>query len=131
MLDGSAHILRATQSVCVTDGAGRRVLSKSLPNNAGVFQGSTLGPLLFCVFSNELSLHAPDACIVQYADDIQVLVRGRKAALDSTVARLEVTLEALSDWLTANEWPEGQRGENPADGYWKLPEPAWSARYSS
>jgi len=86
-----------TQSVCISNGKGHRVLSKSLPNNVGVFQGSALGPMLFTVFANDLSLHAPDACIVQYADDTQVLVSGRKSALGSTVARLEVTLDALSE----------------------------------
>ena len=91
-----------TQSVCTTNSRGRRVLSKPLPNNVGVFQGSALGPLLFTVFANDLSLHAPDARIIQYADDTQVLVSGRKSELDSTVARLEVTLDALSDWFAAN-----------------------------
>ena len=78
------------------------MMSKPLPNTVGVFQGSALGPLLFTVFANDLSLHAPDACIVQYADDTQVLVSGRKSALDTTVARLEVTLDALSNWFAAN-----------------------------
>ena len=91
-----------TQSVCITNSMGRRVTSKSLPNDVGVFQGSALGPLLFTVFANDLSLHAPDAYIAQYADDTQVLVSGPKSALASTVARLEVTLAAMSDWFAAN-----------------------------
>ena len=77
-------------------------MSKPLPNNVGVFQGSALGPLLFTVFANDMSLHAPDARIIQYADDTQVLVSGRKSAIDSTVARLESTLYALSTWFAAN-----------------------------
>ena len=81
---------------------GRRVTSKSLPNDVGVFQGSALGPLLFTVFANDLSLHAPDAYIAQNADDTQVLVSGPKSALASTVAPLEVTLAAMSDWFAAN-----------------------------
>ena len=101
-LDGSARILRVTRSVCISNGKGQRALAKSLPNNVGVFQGSALGPLLFTVFANDLSLHAPEACIVQYADDTQVLVSGRKSDLGSTVIRLEVTLDALSDWFAAN-----------------------------
>ena len=92
-----------TQSVCVIDGEGRRVFSKSLPNNVGVFQGSALGPLLFSVYANDLSLHAPDARIVQqYADDAHVLISGRKSELEATVARLSVILSCLSDWFTAS-----------------------------
>ena len=47
-----------------------------LPNTMGVFQGSALGPLLFTIFSNDLSLYAGDATVFQYADDTQVLVSG-------------------------------------------------------
>ena len=42
------------------------------------------------------------ACIVQYADDTQVLVSGRKTDLRPTIARLEITLDALSAWFSAN-----------------------------
>ncbi|KAF0303911.1 hypothetical protein FJT64_024168 [Amphibalanus amphitrite] len=37
-----------------------------------VQSGSALGPLLFTVFANDLSLHAADARVLQYADDTQV-----------------------------------------------------------
>ena len=40
--------------------------------------------------------------IVKLGFDAKVLVSGRKSALDSTVARLEITLDALSDWFVAN-----------------------------
>ena len=39
---------------------------------------------------------------MQYADDTQVLVSGRKRDLRSTIARLEITLDALSAWFSAN-----------------------------
>ena len=47
----------------------------------GVFQGSALGPLLFSVFANDLSLYADGATVVQYADDTQVMVTGKKSGL--------------------------------------------------
>ena len=48
-----------------------RVLSRPLSNTMGVFQGSVLGPLLFTIFSCNLSLYAGDAEVFQYADDTQ------------------------------------------------------------
>ena len=42
----------------------------------GVFQGSSVGPLLFCVFANGLSLFAEGAVVVPYTDDTQILVSG-------------------------------------------------------
>ena len=51
----------------------------------GVFQGSALGPLLFTIFANDLSLHAPDAHVTQYADDTQVLISDVKRNLPNLI----------------------------------------------
>jgi len=67
-----------TQSVCAVDGRGNRLLSTPLPNPIGVFQGSSLGPLLFQIFANDLSLFAGMAHVVQYADDTQLTFSGKK-----------------------------------------------------
>ena len=74
----SSYLTGHTQSVCTADGRGNRHLSRSLPNPIGVFQGSSLGPLLFQIFANEHSQIAPHAHVVQYADDAQILVSGKK-----------------------------------------------------
>ena len=57
----------------------------------GVFQGSVLGPLLFTLFSNDLSLHSEGALVFQYADDIQVLVSGPKDDLGGLISRMEAS----------------------------------------
>ena len=95
----TAYLRGHTQSVSVNDGSGRRVLSRPLANDMGVFQGSALGPLLFTIFSNNLSLYAGDAAVLQYADDTQVLVSGPAGDLRALISRMEVALASLSEWF--------------------------------
>ena len=84
------------------DGSRRKVLSRPLPNTMGVFQGSALGPLLFTVFSNDLSLYSGDAVAFQYADDTQVLVSGPRNDLGGLIARMEASLASLNAWFCAH-----------------------------
>ena len=98
----SAYLRNHTQSVSFTDALGNHKISDPLPNNIGVFQGSALGPLLYCVFANDISLFAEDAVVVQYADDTQILVTGKKADLKNIIHRMERALSSLDIWFRAN-----------------------------
>ena len=80
----------------LTDALGNTKISTSLPNSIGIFQGSALGPLLYCVFANDLSLFAEDAVVVQYADDTQILVSGKKSDFHNVVRRMERLYSLLS-----------------------------------
>ena len=86
-----------TQSQC-----GSRTLSAPLPNPIGTYQGSALGPLLYSIYANDLSLYAEDACIVQYADDTQVLVSGRPGDIGALTGNMERNLSQLSNWFGKN-----------------------------
>ena len=68
----------------------------------GFFQGSSLGPVLFCAFANDLSLYVSDALVVQYADDTQVLVSGPKSSVPALVSRMERALSCLGDFFHSN-----------------------------
>ena len=97
-----AYLHGHTQSVSFLDNANRRHMSRPLPCNMGVFQGSALGPLLFTVFANDLSLFAPEVDVYQYADDTQILVSGQKSNLQAVISRLESGLNSLDRWFRAN-----------------------------
>ena len=98
----SSYLTGHIQSVCISSSSGDRAVSKPLPNSMGVFQGSFLGPLLFTIFANDLSLHAPDAHVTQYADDTQVLISDVKRNLPSLILRMESTLTSLASWFHAH-----------------------------
>ena len=91
-----------TQSVSLRDRSGTVKVSPPLPNTMGVFQGSALGPLLFTVFANDLSLFTAEARVVQYADDTQVIVSGKKNELPSLIAKMETSLASLDIWFRSN-----------------------------
>ena len=96
------YLQNHTQSVSFTDASGARQISTALPNSMGVFQGSALGPLLYTIFSNDLSLFVPGATVVQYADDTQVMICGNKTALSGLTERMERALSSLDFWFRAN-----------------------------
>ena len=99
----SAYFRHHTQSVSLpADSLGVSKVSSSLPNNMGVFQGSCLGPLLYCIFANDLSMYAEDAVVVQYADDTQVLVSGKKSHFRTLIQRMENVLASLDVWFRGN-----------------------------
>ena len=69
----------------------------------GVYQGTCLGPLLYNIFSNDLGLYIEnDAQIIQYADDTQILISGKKDQLPNLITRMESVLGTLFDWFRQN-----------------------------
>ena len=98
----AAYLQGHTQSVSLNDGSMCGVLSRPLANTMGVFQGSVLGPLLFTLFANDISLHSESASVFQYADDTQVLVSGPKDDLRGLTSRMETSLDSLSNWFRSH-----------------------------
>ena len=60
-----------------------------------------MGPLLYSIFANGLSLFGEDAVVVQYADDTQVLVSGKKSEIHN-IFQIERALASLDYWFQAN-----------------------------
>ena len=86
---GKLYLSDHSQQVQYRGADGQLVCSDSLPITMGVYQGTALGPILFSIFCNDLVLHASDATIIQYADDVQIAVRGKKSHLPELIATME------------------------------------------
>ena len=68
----------------------------------GVFQGTALGPLLYSIFSNDLALYIEGATVIQYVDDTQILVTGKKSKMQQLINTMESTLSVILDWFTCH-----------------------------
>ena len=99
----AAYLQGHTQSVSLYDGSSRKVLSRPLASNMGVFQGSVLGPLLFTISANDLSLYyTGDAVAFQYSNDTHMLVSGPRNDLRGLTSRMETSLSSLNVWFSSH-----------------------------
>ena len=69
--------------------------------NCGVPQGSTLGPLLFLVYINDLTNALEKSIIYHLADDNNLLYGKKNLSIMSDVINSE--LELVTDWPRANK----------------------------
>ena len=79
----------------------KKSLSNPLEVNAGVPQGSILGPLLFIVFINSLSNVIQHGKVFMYADDTTLSVCGND--VNDISKKLEDDLSLLGNWLNDNK----------------------------
>ena len=71
--------------------------SKVLDVTSGVPQGSLLGPLLFCIFINDLPdiLRFSDPYL--FADDLKILAIGK------THEEIQIDIDAIQEWVLSNK----------------------------
>ena len=92
-----------TQQVQMPSSGGEHMRSSVKPNTIDVFQGGSLSCVLFSVFSNEMSLSLPENVhAVQFADDTQLLISGKKSDLPQIIDRVERAVECLYEWFCTN-----------------------------
>ena len=98
-----SYLAGHTQQVQITNTDGTTSLSKSKRNEIGVFQGGSLSCILYMIYANDLSLYVPDSVsIVQFADDTQILISGKKADIKTMITRMEATLNMLFKWFCSH-----------------------------
>jgi hypothetical protein len=85
------------QCVCV-DG----VNSEFLPINAGVVQGSVLGPILFSLFINDIVQRIRFSTCHMYADDVQLYISSTPSDISTCVAHINEDLDSIWRWSQEN-----------------------------
>ncbi len=77
-------------------------ISDKLCINYGFPEGFILGPVLFSIYVNDLSITIKDCKLIQYADDTQFLYIDTINNLGDLIARTEETLKILKQYFVRN-----------------------------
>ena len=88
---------------CVRRSDGSVSFSQTKPNSIGVYQGGSLSCALYTLYTNDLSLYVPESVtIVQFADDAQLLITGRKQDIHTMIETMEHALDSLYHWYCSH-----------------------------
>ena len=92
-----------SQQVQVRYADGAVVLSSTKTNDIGVYQGGALSCVMYMLFANDLSLCVPEnVTVVQYADDTQLMVTGKRCDVQQLIGRMEDALSSVYQWFCHN-----------------------------
>ena len=92
-----SYLYERSQSVTIEGN-----ISKSLPLNTGVPQGSIVGPLLFIIYTSDLPLCLPSDCkLFMYADDSTITCSSSN--INEIEDNLNTALGIIYDWCVRNK----------------------------
>ena len=88
--------------------------NRTLPVTCGVPQGSIIGPILFILFTTDLSAHLTHGVLISYADDTVHVdcAYPNESGLVDLKARLELTMCELNDWFSSNSLKLNEKKTN-------------------
>lgn len=92
-----SYLTDRTQCVMDVDQNGEVITSPFVRTLGGIPQGSILGPLLYIIYTNEISRLSMDA--VQFADDTSIILTSDEEFTNSQVFD---TLSVLEAWFSSN-----------------------------
>ena len=75
---------------------------ETAPITHGVVQGSILGPVLFLLFTNDLTSFLKDTKMVLYADDVQFIHGSDPHHIEALEIEISRTLSEAQRWFTEN-----------------------------
>ena len=87
---------------------GGRVSDMALMKH-GVPQGSTLGPLFFTVFINDLPLHVSSSEIDLYADDTTITSSADCGSMGRMQESLNTSVSEVFNWALDNRLPLNEK----------------------
>ena len=73
-------------------------ISHWLPTNASIPQGTKLGPILFLIMINNLSISDPESCIWKYFDDVSL----SKGLVRNSNSTIQTSLNTVATWSSSN-----------------------------
>ena len=94
----TSYLTGRTQRVEVCDSNGVKRTSSNLPVARGVPQGSILGPILFILYSADITKCIKYCNYHLYADDLQIYLSFKPNDTSIAVNRINKDLDALSRW---------------------------------
>ncbi|CAK1582606.1 unnamed protein product [Parnassius mnemosyne] len=92
-----------TQRVRLRNETGTNIFSVASPVTRGVPQGSILGPLLFILYSADITGCFKYCQYHLYADDLQVYISFRPDDTNEAVNKLNLDLSMIAEWANNNE----------------------------
>ena len=79
------------------------ISSDLIVTRSGVPQGSVLGPLLFCLFINDLASHISSSTIHMYADDVQLYCHANINNIEECIGNMNDDLKSVNNWAILNQ----------------------------
>ena len=96
-----SYLTHRKQKVVIGHGVDR-VSSEYLEVTLGVPQGSVIGPLLFILYTNDITELCDNSCVItNYADDTNLLLTA--SSLPTLIDNTKLVMSKASDWFTKNK----------------------------